>query len=112
MDKKKLNLQFFRATRRKNDHYTKLYGYELAKMAREVSGSVFDIKEGTLYMALKRLEKQGLLTSFWGDPDEGSAGRRKYYSLTDEGLIHLRNGKRDWEAFKIVIDQFLGGVQI
>jgi len=89
-----------------------LYGYELAKLAREVSGDVFDIKEATLYMALKRLEKQGLLTSFWGDPDEGSAGRRKYYRLTDEGTAHLMQGKSDWEAFKRVIDQFLGGIRL
>jgi PadR family transcriptional regulator, regulatory protein PadR len=88
-----------------------LYGYELAKKAREVSGAVFDIKEATLYMALKRLEKQGLLISFWGNPDEGSAGRRKYYRLTDEGMTHLLNGKRDWDAFKMVIEQFLGGVR-
>ncbi|MFD1178415.1 PadR family transcriptional regulator [Paenibacillus puldeungensis] len=87
-----------------------LYGYELAKKAREISGEVFDIKEATLYMALKRLEQRGLLKSYWGDPDEGSAGRRKYYHLTDEGITHLQNGKRDWVAFKQVIDQFLGGV--
>lgn len=87
-----------------------LYGYELAKKAREISGEVFDIKEATLYMALKRLEKQGLLASYWGDPDEGSAGRRKYYRLTDEGKLHLHQGKKDWEAFKTVIDQFMGGV--
>ncbi|MFB9327675.1 PadR family transcriptional regulator [Paenibacillus aurantiacus] len=89
-----------------------MYGYELAKKARDISGAVFDIKEATLYMALKRLEKQGLLAAYWAPPDEGTAGRRKYYRLTEEGLAHLLQGKADWEAFKQVIDQFMGGIRL
>jgi len=86
-----------------------LYGYELAKRAREMSGGSFELKEATLYLSLKRLEKQQLVTSYWDDSQSGG-GRRKYYEITGSGLLRLRNKKQEWEFLKVTIDKFLGGV--
>lgn len=70
-----------------------LYGYELAKKVKEQSDSAFEMKEGTLYLALKRLEQNGLLESYWGD--EGTGGRRKYYRILDSGKISIIERKKN-----------------
>lgn len=87
-----------------------VYGYELAKTALDRSEGTFELKEATLYLSLKRLEKNGLVKSFWGDSDSGG-GRRKYYELTEAGYVRLRQKKTEWEFFKKTIDQFLGGIE-
>ena len=57
------------------------YGYEVAQTVGELSlNGVFELKEGSLYPALHRLERQRLLRSIWGEVD---GRRRKYYELTD-----------------------------
>ncbi|WP_410514226.1 PadR family transcriptional regulator [Paenibacillus sp. BR2-3] len=87
-----------------------VYGYELARTALDRSDGTFELKEATLYLGLKRLEKNGLLTSFWGDSNNGG-GRRKYYELTEAGDERLRQKKREWEFVKKMMDQFLGGIE-
>lgn len=66
----------------KNDRY----GYEIAKIVREKSNNLFELKEGTLYLSLKRLEKNNWIESYWGD-EQGPGGRRKYYKLTSLGEV-------------------------
>lgn len=87
-----------------------VYGYELARTALDRSGGTFELKEATLYLSLKRLEKNGMVTSFWSDSDSGG-GRRKYYQLTEAGLLRLRQKKTEWEFVKKTIDHFLGGIE-
>lgn len=60
------------------------YGYEIAKTVRVKSDNSFKLKEGTMYLGLKRLEKQGLIESYWGD-ESSAGGRRKYYKVTPTG---------------------------
>jgi PadR family transcriptional regulator PadR len=61
-----------------------MYGLDIAKQA--------DLKGGTLYPALARLERAGWLTSFREDIDEAAEGRRRrrYYRLTGEGALKAR----------------------
>lgn len=89
-----------------------LYGYELVKRSREQSDGTFEIKEATLYLALKRLEKNGLAVSYWDDSDTGRGGRRKYYRLTDDGRVRLQNKKMEWKYVKDTMDKFLGGAEV
>ena len=56
------------------------YGYEIIKAIRLLSDGQYELKEPSLYTSLKRLEKQGLIESYWGDESQG--GRRKYYRIT------------------------------
>ena len=51
------------------------YGYEMTKQLRVLSDEAYSMNEGTLYPALKRLEQQRLVTSYW--QDETSGKRRK-----------------------------------
>lgn len=86
-----------------------LYGYELAKRVREQTGNRFELKEGTLYLAFKRLEQSGLIESYWGD--ESAGGRRKYYRLLPDGRAHIAARKKEWEHLKQIIDLFLRRVE-
>jgi DNA-binding PadR family transcriptional regulator len=73
-----------------------LYGYEIAKRLKEKSNNLYSIGEGTLYPALQRLEKQELITSYWGDSESG--GRRKYYNITEKGKKELENRLNEWDT--------------
>ncbi|MGE7875818.1 PadR family transcriptional regulator [Peribacillus muralis] len=84
-----------------------MYGYMLSKEIKQLSGGTFDMKESTLYLALKRLEKKELVSSFWSDHSKG--GRRKFYEISEQGVINYQNKKKEWEHFKKLIDLFLGG---
>ena len=85
-----------------------MYGYELAKLVREKSEEQFELKEGTLYLSLKRLEKNKWISSYWGD-EQGPGGRRKYYKLTPLGEEGLEEKRKEWQFVKKLIDTFIGG---
>ncbi len=84
-----------------------LYGYDISKRIRDVSGKTFEIKEGTMYVVLKRLENNGLVNSYWDDTLSGG-GRRRYHHITDKGKEYLQNTKMEWQFFKSIVDKFLG----
>ena len=71
------------------------YGYELAQSLE--SAGLGPIRGGTLYPALLRLQRTGLVTTHWRDGDAGPA--RKYYRLTDSGRQTLRETAAEWETF-------------
>lgn len=81
------------------------YGYEIAQTVGERSRGYFDLKEGSLYPALHRLEQQKLLTSFW---DEVEGRRRKYYKLSAKGQTSLDAKKSAWKAFSQGVNGVLG----
>lgn len=85
-----------------------MYGYELAKLVREKSEGQFELKEGTLYLSLKRLEKNQWISSYWGD-EQGPGGRRKYYQLTPLGKEGLEEKRKEWQFVKKIMDSFIEG---
>jgi PadR family transcriptional regulator, regulatory protein PadR len=85
-----------------------MYGYEIAKLVREKSGEQFELKEGTMYLSLKRLEKKKWISSYWGD-EQGPGGRRKYYKLTPLGNEGFKEKRAEWLFVKKIIDTFLEG---
>lgn len=87
-------------------HKRDMYGYEIAKTVRARTDDQFEIKEGTLYLSLKRLEKSKYISSYWGD-EQGPGGRRKYYKLTSLGKEVLEEKRLEWEFVRDVIDSFL-----
>lgn len=72
------------------------YGYDITQQVLSRSGGVFQLKEGSLYPALHRLERQKLLTSFW---EEADGRRRKYYEITATGSKALEAKKQEWNEF-------------
>ncbi|WP_318619089.1 PadR family transcriptional regulator [Priestia megaterium] len=85
-----------------------MYGYELAKIVREKSDEQFELKEGTLYLSLKRLEKNNWISSYWGS-EQGPGGRRKYYKLTSLGKQGFEDKRLEWQFIKKMMDSFLWG---
>ena len=81
------------------------YGFQLIKEMRELSGGFFDVKEGTLYPALRRLEERGFVRSAWVERDVGVP--RKYYTLTDRGRTALAEAKAVWTDMERSMDTIL-----
>lgn len=71
-----------------------MYGYEIVKVLKKVSDETYEMSEGTLYSALKRLEKRSWVESYWQEAD---GSRRKYYCLTDEGSDALESKRENWK---------------
>jgi PadR family transcriptional regulator, regulatory protein PadR len=86
-----------------------MYGYLIAKKIKEKSKEEFEMKEATLYVSLKRLEKRGYIKGYWNDNEGTSGGRRRYYSITDEGKENYLRCSSEWEALKKILDNFMGG---
>ena len=84
------------------------YGYEMAATVAGRSGGTFEMKEGWLYPAIHRLERQKLLKSLWRKAD---SRRRKYYELTDAGRAELASRKQSWLRFAEGINGVLGAGQ-
>jgi PadR family transcriptional regulator PadR len=83
-----------------------MYGYELLAELRKRSEEVIDLPEGTVYPALRRLERQGLIGGRWVDVASGP--RRRYYSLTPKGSRALADGREAWRRFATAADGMLG----
>ena len=85
-----------------------IYRYEIAKVVREKSNEQFEMKEGTLYLSLKRLEQNKWIESYWGD-EQGPGGRRKYYKITPSGIEGFDEKRKEWQFVKQLIDTFIDG---
>ncbi|WP_246159058.1 PadR family transcriptional regulator [Catellatospora sichuanensis] len=81
------------------------YGFEIFKTIRMATGGDHEIKEATLYAAYRRLERDGLVESYWGDETQG--GRRKYYRITDAGRAVFRGNVAAWITTRRIIDALL-----
>jgi DNA-binding PadR family transcriptional regulator len=74
-----------------------IYGYQLVKEMEIRSSGYFHLKEGTLYPALHRLERDGLVESTWEDSPTGQS--RRYYRITVEGEEKLHSMLQEWDLF-------------
>ena len=81
------------------------YGYEITQTVLSRSVGTFELKEGSLYPALHRLERQKLLSSYW---TEHGGRRRKYYKLTTAGRKALAARRQEWQAFATGVNGVLG----
>jgi PadR family transcriptional regulator PadR len=74
-----------------------MYGYQIIKELEDRSQGYFKFKEGTLYPALHRLEKGGLITGRWQTLENGQ--QRKYYTITLRGQEALVEQTTNWNEF-------------
>jgi PadR family transcriptional regulator PadR len=81
------------------------YGYELVSEMQERSSGRFQIREGTLYPVLYRLEDQGCVAPEWDAPKRGVP--RKYYKLTAVGSERLEQLRSEWQSFSNTVDDLL-----
>lgn len=84
------------------------HGYAVIQEIRRRSGGAFDLPEGTVYPALHRLEKTGLLSSRWTTADSGR--QRRVYSLTSRGRRALSDQHATWRRFADAIGGLFGEI--
>lgn len=82
------------------------YGLEILKTINERTGGAFDLREGSLYPALQRLQKAGWIGSEWQPSDKGGAPR-KMYKLTESGLKALASKRQEWQTLRGALDALL-----
>ena len=80
------------------------HGYAVIEEIKARSGGELDLPEGTVYPALHRLERQGLLRSVW---TTAAGRRRRMYRLTASGRRELQSRTREWRTFARVVDAVL-----
>lgn len=83
------------------------YGYEMIKELRELSGGSYNMNEGTMYPALKRLEKNECIIAYW--TEEENEKRRKYYTITENGRKVLSSKKRNWNELNLLMKKVSEG---
>jgi len=81
------------------------HGYGIARWLRESSADAFQVEEGALYPALRRLEKRGLLASGWDVTETGREA--KFYRLTEEGRAELDAALANWSRYVSAMGQVL-----
>ncbi len=83
------------------------YGYEIILNLNNAGEPLFqNIKEGTLYPVLYRLEDSGFVASELSTP-ENNGRAKKYYEITDLGTSTLQGMKDFWQSYKVCIDKLM-----
>jgi PadR family transcriptional regulator PadR len=81
------------------------HGLGVSRRLQQITGEVFDVKPGSLFPALHRLEEQGWVTSAWGESENNR--RAKYYELTPIGRKQLRVEADRWKKVSLAIEKAL-----
>jgi PadR family transcriptional regulator PadR len=81
------------------------HGYAVSEWIDTVTDGSLLVEEGTLYPALHRLERRGLVSAEWGLSENNR--RAKYYSLTREGRRRLREGADSWRRYSHAVAKVL-----
>lgn len=81
------------------------YGYRICQSVLSRSAQTIELREGSLYPALHKLERQKLLKANWQTTAEGR--RRKYYQLTPAGRRALEHKRDQWKSFSSAINRTL-----
>ena len=80
----------------------------LIKVVENLTNNKIDIKNATIYLAFKRMEKSGFISSYMSE-DNINGGKRKYYKITDLGRNYLKDKKKEWKNNKKILDKLLLG---
>jgi PadR family transcriptional regulator PadR len=81
------------------------HGWGISQRIQQMSNGMLEVNQGSLYPALQRLEKNGLITSDWGTTDNNRQAR--YYRLTATGRRALSDERESWKRFAAGLDAVL-----
>jgi len=81
------------------------HGWAIAKRIQQMSNEVLKVQQGSLYPALYRLEKDGLIAGRWAATDTGREAR--FYALTRAGRARLKREVEAWTRLSVAIDLVL-----
>ena len=83
------------------------YGYELLQELEQQGEGFFQLKEGTLYPVLYRLEDSGLIEASW-KMSEGRTAPKKYYQITEKGNQIYHAYESIWKDFHACVEKLCG----
>jgi PadR family transcriptional regulator PadR len=82
-----------------------MHGWGISQRIQQMSKGILEVNQGSLYPALQRLEKDGLIASDWGTSENNR--RARYYRLTASGRRALGVELENWKAFASGLDAVL-----
>jgi len=82
------------------------HGWAISELVQQLSSDVLRIQQGSLYPALHRLERRGLIKARWGTSENNR--RAKYYELSKSGRQQLEVETDAWEKLTAAVAQVLG----
>jgi transcriptional regulator len=83
------------------------HGLGIARRLPQITGGTFDVRPGSLFPALHRLEEKGWLAAEWGDSENNR--KAKFYALTAAGRKQLRAETENWDRVAVAIGRALKG---
>jgi transcriptional regulator len=83
------------------------HGYGIGQKIGQALGDAARVEDGSLYPALYRLERRGLIQGSWGRSDANR--RARFYALTPRGRAALARRTRDWSTFSRAVSRLLTG---
>jgi len=83
------------------------HGWAISERVQQVSSEVLSIQQGSLYPALRRLERRGWIKSKWGASENNR--KAKYYELTKAGAKQLELETEAWRKLTAAVQQVLEG---
>lgn len=81
------------------------HGWAISERIQQISHDVLQVQQGSLYPALHRLERRGLIKSQWGASENNR--RAKFYELTAKGRKHLEQETSAWKSLTTAVGQIL-----
>ena len=82
-----------------------MHGWGISIRLRQMSGDVFDVNQGSLYPALQRMLRRGLIRAYYADSENNRKAR--YYEITREGRRHLEAQMAEWEHSSRAVNRVL-----
>jgi transcriptional regulator len=82
-----------------------MHGLGVARRVEQITGGTFQVKPGSLFPSLHRMEEEGWLTSSWGESENNR--KAKYYKLTRAGRRQLETETERWHRIALAIGQAL-----
>src|SRR6478736_8232978 len=81
------------------------HGWAVSERIQQISSNVLQVQQGSLYPALHRLERRGLIKARWGASEKNR--RAKYYELTRAGRKQLESDQDAWHKLIAAVGQIL-----
>lgn len=82
-----------------------LHGLGVSRRVEQLTGGTFQVKPGSLFPALHRMEESGWLSSSWGESENNR--RAKFYRLSRAGRKQLQAETREWQRIALAIARAL-----
>jgi PadR family transcriptional regulator PadR len=78
-----------------------MHGMGISRRIAQITNSAFEVKAGSLFPALHRMEQAGWLTSSWGESE--TKRRARFYRLTPKGRGRLQSESQKWERISLAM---------